>query len=715
MAGRLGTLRHHDAFAAKLAITNMRRFMDFYGFKGTVMRGAMRAQALLLALFPAAQAEEIFTMPDIVVQGSRTQLASEIRVSPDEERPGKDAASMLESVPGAAVMRNGGQTGIVQVRGLANERVKIRVNGLEITPACPNHMDPPLHYTSAIELDWLQVTSGATPVSMGGDSLAGTVEAQSRPLGFAKAGNRITAELEGGYAGNNEGRDFAARVVLQGKDASLGYTGSYQATEDYKFPDGTVKDSGIGSTQRHGLRFETNLGANKLEAELGMHRTRDAGTPVLPMDMIEDDATRTSVRYQHRMGESNLSFRVGYHDIDHLMDNFSLRQFSTPPGRMQAPSESRDINLGMEWQTPLAGGDLKLGIEHFANDFNVFQQRMSDLATQDIINEGKRDRTGIYADWWSPRRAGWRTNLGLRFDRVSMDAGPVATFPGAPAPVAADATAFNIADRNRADNNWDATWLTRYTLSKAAVVELGLARKTRAPSLLERYEWTPLNASAGLADGRTYLGSLSLEPEVSHQINLGLRWKGRDLSLSPAVYYNRVADYIQGMPIARLDGAGLQVLQYQNASAELYGIDAGWQYGLSDAWQLGGVVGYVRGRNRDTDDNLYRLSPLKATVHARYAQGPWKVMTELEMAARQDRTAAYNGETETPGWAIVNLLGSYRLANGMLVSAGADNLFHTRYARHLDGINRVLGSDVPTGGKMPAMGRNLYVKLGFEY
>ena len=335
--------------------------------------------------------------------------------------------------------------------------------------------------------------------------------------------------------------------------------------------------------------------------------------------------------------------------------------------------------------------------------------------TQDIINDGNRDRTGLYVDWWSPRRDAWRTNLGVRYDRVGMDAGQVSAFPGAPAPVVADAATFNAADRDKTDNNWDATWLTQYTWSKQATLELGLARKTRSPSLLERYEWTPLNASAGLADGRTYLGNLNLDPEISHQVNLGLRWKSGAAMFNPSIYYNRVSDYIQGMPIARLDGAGLQVLQYQNVDAALYGADISWQADWSDNWQLGGLLGYVRGRNLDTDDNLYRLSPLKATIFTRYARGAWKAKTELEMAARQNKVAAFNGETETPGWAIVNVLGSYQLSNGLSVTAGADNLFDTRYTRHLDGINRVNGPDLPSGQKMPGMGRNLYLKLGYRF
>jgi hypothetical protein len=59
-----------------------------------------------------------------------------------------DAASLVRNLPGAAVVRNGSQTGILQIRGLTGQRVSVKVDGMTITPACPNHMDPPLHYAN---------------------------------------------------------------------------------------------------------------------------------------------------------------------------------------------------------------------------------------------------------------------------------------------------------------------------------------------------------------------------------------------------------------------------------------------------------------------------------------------------------------------------------------------------------------------------------------
>ena len=38
----------------------------------------------------------------------------------------------------------------------------------------------------------------------------------------------------------------------------------------------------------------------------------------------------------------------------------------------------------------------------------------------------------------------------------------------------------------------------------------GVSRKSRSPAYQERYLWLPLQATAGLADGRTYTGNLDL-------------------------------------------------------------------------------------------------------------------------------------------------------------------------------------------------------------
>ena len=158
----------------------------------------------------------------------------------------RDGAGLLTGVPGAAVNRNGPLTGIAQVRGLSGDRVKTLVDGMTITPACANHMDPPLHYVNPSTLESMRVVAGITPVSLGGDSLGGTLIAESEKPVFAEDEPfRITARANANYAGSQDAYGFAGTTGLASQRASLAYTGSYQTGDDLRIPGGTVSDTGF--------------------------------------------------------------------------------------------------------------------------------------------------------------------------------------------------------------------------------------------------------------------------------------------------------------------------------------------------------------------------------------------------------------------------------------------------------------------------------------
>ena len=48
------------------------------------------------------------------------------------------------------------------------------------------------------------------------------------------------------------------------------------------------------------------------------------------------------------------------------------------------------------------------------------------------------------------------------------------------------------------------------------------------------------------------------------------------------------------------------------------------------------------------------------------------------------------------------------------ISGGVDNVFDREYERHLAGYNRVSGSDVAIGDRLPGVGRNFYVRFSFS-
>lgn len=667
-----------------------------------------RLLPLLIAasLLPVtASADDPAPLMTVVVEGTPEVMAPVDAVDGVVGVP-NDAAESLTRVPGAAVVRNGAQTGIVQLRGLFNERVRVRVDGMEITPACPNHMDPPLHYAGLESLDTLEVIVGATPVSLGGDSLAGSVEAKSRPPRFAPdAAWQPDARVELGYAGGNDGRQTAVELGAFNDVLNLRYLGGYQHAGNYESARGEVADSGY-TNERHALAAAYKHGSGVWEMEAGIHRASDVGTPTLPMDMVKDDANRVRLAFKGDTPLGKLDAGLYRHEIDHLMDNFSLRPVIGM--RMQAPSTSNDTGLTLGLANPAGSGTLKLGLEVHANDLNVYQQNVASGALQDTFRNAQRDRYGVYGEWEGSIAPRWRMNAGLRGEVVRMDTGDIAN-----SFVANAANTFNALDHARNDSNLDGTLALSYALQPGLSLEGALTRRTRSPSILERYLWTPTSASAGQADGRTYLGNLNLDPEVAHGVNFGIKLRQNGLRAQASVFWQDVSDFIQGQPIAMVVN-GQNVLQYTNVNARLWGGEASLnkRFGALD---LGTWVSLTRGENTDNGDNLYRIAPLRGGVSADYRMQAWRVGGDWILSARKGTVAAYNGEKPTPGYGILNLHAGLSPLKNLNLTAGIDNVFDKPYYDPLAGVNRVAGGVVPVGGIMPGAGRFGYVKLDWAF
>jgi iron complex outermembrane receptor protein len=141
----------------------------------------------------------------------------------------------------------------------------------------------------------------------------------------------------------------------------------------------------------------------------------------------------------------------------------------------------------------------------------------------------------------------------------------------------------------------------------------------------------------------------------------------------------------------------------------------GYEWQLNEYLLLRGTLSYVRGKRTDARDNLYRIAPLTSVAELMYLREGWFVSLESVAAARQDRVADYNAETESAGWGVLNLRAAVELGDTFDLGLGVENLFDKVYRDHLGGYNRVRESDVPLGTRIISMGRNLYLKLNAKW
>jgi iron complex outermembrane receptor protein len=288
---------------------------------------------------------------------------------------------------------------------------------------------------------------------------------------------------------------------------------------------------------------------------------------------------------------------------------------------------------------------------------------------------------------------------------------------------------FNNSKLKQVDNNLDLVAKARYRATDNTSWYAGIAQKNRSPSYQERYLWLPLEATAGLADGYTYIGTVGLDPEVSRQIEAGLDYSNGGLTVSPRIFYSKVSDYIQGTPSE--DAAAIAFvrmmntqngtnnpdpLQFTNVDAQLYGFDMDWAWYLTPQWSLSGLVNYVRGERDDSsDDNLYRIAAPNATIALTYTAASWAATVETVGYAKQDDVSAVNNEQESSSYGLINLNATWQATAGLQLAAGVDNLLDKKYEDHLGGYNRAANPDIVKGTRLPGYGTNVFARVMYEF
>ena len=736
----------------------------------TLPRLYFKPISIMLAALPFSALAEDIPDNEVVITASRiyNPRSNASKLNAADIAPltaaTSDTAKLLSDIPGVSLYNTGGVSSLPAIHGMADDRVNTQVNGMNLVSSCPNHMNSPLSYIDPTHVESVKVFAGITPVSVGGNSIGGTVQVISASPEFAEHGQGTLLKGETGpfYRSNGNAYGINVGATLATENMNLTYSGStaqsgaYKAASNFKpaatsgntFLPGDVVGSSSYKSQNQNIGLAMRRDNHLFELNVGVQNIPYEGYPNQRMDMTGNTSSQINLHYTGQYEWGKLDSRIYDQTVNHNMNFGADKQFwygapATIPG-MPMNTDGKTVGAMVKADIVLSGSNiLRVGADAQNYQLNDWWSpsggaMMAPNTFWNIYN-GKRNQYGVYSELETRWNQVWLSQFGVRSDTVDMNSGNVQGY-NTGMMYAPDAAAFNALNHQHTDHNWDITALTRYTPGLTESFETGYSRKTRSPNLYELYSWSKLPMAMVMnnfvGDGNGYVGNLNLRPEVANTLSVTADWHDADkehwgVQLTP--YYTYIQNYIDVQRCASASCGATNVtattgfvnLQYTNQTAQIFGVDLSGRMLLGSSNGYGSFTGksvlnYTRGENLTTGDNLYNIMPLNAKLSIEQSLTKWTNVAEVQIVSAKTHVSQVRNEIQTGGYSLVNLRSSYAWDKKTRIDIGIDNLFNKFYSLPLGGAYVGQGStmglaSIPWGIAVPGMARSIYAGLNVKF
>jgi iron complex outermembrane receptor protein len=657
------------------------------------------------ASVPALDAVTVTATPDLpppmtVVADPKALLAGQ---------PASDGAQYLVNIAGFSAINGGGVNGDPVLRGMFGSRLNILSDGASIIGACPARMDAPSSYIAPQSFDAVTVIKGPQTVLWGPGASAGTVRFDRDTPRFSAPGLRFDGGEGGGSFDRNDvnadltagNEKFHARVT-----ANRVHSGDYKDGGGHDVPSAYEKwntDLTLGWTPDADTRIELTAGG-------GDGQARFAGRSMDATELQRQTLGARLVKNDLGGALKKIEAQLYYNDADMVMDNFTLRtpaSMGSGMGGMSGGMAAADNRI--TWGGRLAGtwrlgadADLVTGLDGQASRHRVRGgTSMDSYLGHPWAKDATLGDTGVFAE------ATWRATLRQRVIGGARLDGASAKDWRQSADLAMRAQPNPSFGQRRYQTL--PSGFVRYEQDLSALPVTwyaGLGHVERFPDY-----WELFSAKQGPAGSANAFEGL--KPEKTTQIDIGARYKTRQLELWASGYVGYIDDFIL------FDYASGNAAD-RNIRAAIGGAELGVSYRVTPHWRLGGTLAYAWGKNRSDGRPLPQMPPLEARLTAAYDSGPWTAQAQWRLVAAQRRVALGQGNVvgqdfgPSAGFGALSLNASYAFTKQAKLVLGVDNLFNKTYSEHLNMAGNA-GFGFPGHAPVNAPGRAWWVRLNVKF
>ena len=651
----------------------------------------------------ANDAMPVQTFAPIVVTSAAGNDANGLIVRADPKQPiqpipASDGADYLQSIVGFSSVNSGaGTNGDVTFRGMFGSRIKILTDGTENLGACPSRMDSPTSYISPESYDQISVIKGPQTVQYANTGSAATVIFERTPEQFDQDQN---------YRGQAS--------VLMGSFGRLDHNVEVAAGDEQKYVRLNTNRS-VSNSYQDGDGTTVPSDWERWNADLALGWTPDTDTWVeltggkadgeavyagRAMDGSKFARESLGLRFEKKNVSDvikKIEAQVNYNFNDHVMDNFSLREFQ-PGGMMSMPMATnvtrKTLNARMamtnEWdKLQLITGIDSQNNEHAKRNGSLMMPYQTQPRTQDMEFQS----VGAFGELSYQLSDNNKLVSGVRLDQVNVDAVQSQQERKETLP-----SAFIRFENHHPDHDDGKTYI-------------GLGYVERMPDY-----WELFSPKTGNDNVNTFA---NIDIEKTLQLDFGYQHEHGHFNSWASAYAGLINDYV----LTTYKPTGMMRMleaHTRNVDATIAGAEAGIGYQFTDRLQADISAMYAWGENTTDNTPLPQISPLEARVNLRYVQDKYNFGLLWRVVGGQNRISLNEGNIvgydnkQSAGFGILSLNGSYHVMDSVDVSVGVDNVLDRTYTEHLNKMG-ASGTGLPATEQFNNMGRNYWARVSMKF
>lgn len=621
---------------------------------------------------------------------------------PIQPIPAADGADYLQSIMGFSAVNSGaGTNGDVTFRGMFGSRIKILTDGTENLGACPSRMDSPSSYISPESYDQISVIKGPQTVQYANTGSAATVIFERRPEQFSQDHNyRGQASVVVGSYGRLD-HNIEAAVGDEHKyirlNTNRSVSDSYQDGHGTTVPSDWQRwnaDLAFGWTPNQDTWLELTAGKADGEAVY-------AGRAMDGSKFARESLGLRAEKKNLTDHVKKLEAQVNYNFNDHVMDNFSLREFN-PAGGMKMPMATNVARQTLNARVAMTTEWDKL-------------QLISGLDSQRNRHSIRKGMHNSYKDL--PRETDMQFQSYGAFTELSYDLG----------------------DDNRVVTGLRVDQVQVQDQRASTQTGLNREREQTLPSAFIRFE----NIHPEHDDGKTYIGLGYVErmpdywelfspksgnghlntfnhvdTEKTLQLDLGYQHHHAGWNSWVSAYAGLVQDYV----LTTYQATGMMGAEAhsRNVDATIAGAEAGIGYQFTDVISADLSAMYAWGENTTDHTALPQIAPLEARINLRYSQDKYNLGLLWRMVDDQDRVSVGEGNIvgydlkPSHGFGTLAVNATYHLRQGVDLAVGIDNVLDKSYAEHLNKMGNA-GIGLAGNEQFNNIGRNYWARLSMKF